>query len=60
MAHPEVRDTEEGEIHAIRDGKPIRGWSYKDDTEWRWKMKMAREFVEGWHQALEAIAGRAA
>lgn len=57
---PFITDTDNGEIHAFLNGRFIRGWSYKDETEWRWKMKMAREFCEGWHQALEAIAGRAA
>lgn len=59
IERPHLIDREDGEIHAIRGGRTIRSWTYCDE-DFRAKWKEAREFVEGWHQALEAIAGRAA
>jgi hypothetical protein len=45
---PRVTDNDHGEITVSLDGKELRGWSYKDDTERRTKMLVAREYVEGW------------
>lgn len=50
---PRIVDNDRDEITATLDGKEIRGWSYEDETERRWKMRMAREFVEGWMHADE-------
>ena len=52
-AEPRVIDNDRDEITVALDGKEIRGWSYKDETERRTKMLMAREFVEGWFQATK-------
>jgi hypothetical protein len=43
-----LTDNDAGEISVTLDGKELRGWSYKDDTERRTKMLAAREYVEGW------------
>lgn len=56
-ATPRVVDNDRDEITLTLDGKEIRGWSYADEAERRVKMRMAREFVEGWLQATEASAG---
>ena len=46
-----LTDNDKGEITVTLNGDEIRGWSYKDATEQRWKMQMAREFLEGWYRA---------
>ncbi len=50
-AAPRVVDNDSDEITVTLDGKEIRGWSYRDETERRVKMLAAREFCEGWFQA---------
>jgi hypothetical protein len=45
---PRLIDDDKSEITVSLDGKELRGWSYKDDTERRAKMLCAREYVEGW------------
>lgn len=55
--NPRVTDNDRDEITVTLDGKEIRGWSYENDAERRVKMRMAREFVEGW---LHALARKAA
>lgn len=47
-AQPRVTDNDSGEITVTLDGKELRGWSYKDNTERRTKMLAAREYVGGW------------
>ena len=42
-----IVDNDADEVLVTLDGKEIRGWSYKDDSERRTKMLMAREYVEG-------------
>jgi len=54
-ATPRVIDNDRDEITVTLDGKEIRGWSYADEAERRVKMRMAREFVEGWLQAREPL-----
>jgi hypothetical protein len=49
---PRVADNDRDEITVTLDGKEIRGWSYRDEAERRVKMLAAREFCEGWFQAL--------
>ena len=49
-ATPRVVDNDSDEITVTLDGKEIRGWSYECDIERCWKMRMAREFCEGWFQ----------
>jgi len=46
-----VIDNDRDEISIWRNGKEIRGWSYRNETERRMKMLAAREFAEGWFQA---------
>jgi hypothetical protein len=48
MPQPRVIDFDDGEISVRLNGKELRGWSYKDDSERRTKMLCAREYVEGW------------
>ena len=51
-----LTDNDRDEITVTLAGKEIRGWSYFNQDERRTKMKMAREFVEGWFQASEHLA----
>ncbi len=46
---PRLIDNDEGEITVTINGYEIRGWSYADRDEHILKMRMAREFCEGWH-----------
>lgn len=54
---PRLTDNDAGEITVTLDGKELRGWSYKDDAERRAKMLAAREYVEGWCDARQEMAG---
>lgn len=49
---PKVVDNDRDEITAVLDGREIRGWSYANEQERRVKMLAAREFCEGWFQAI--------
>lgn len=60
MADPHISDNDAGEITASVNGQEVRGWSYKDDAERRFKMRMAHEFAEGWFQARDWCAQIAA
>lgn len=60
MSRPQIHETGEGEIRAFLNGKPIRGWCYSSEIERRWKMRMAREFCEGWFQATREYREEAA
>lgn len=53
MSEPRVHDNDRDEITVTLDGKEIRGWSYGNEAERRVKMLAAREFCEGWFQALK-------
>lgn len=55
MTHPRITDNDRDEITATINGKEIRGWSYASEAERRTKMLAAREFVEGWCQAMDAM-----
>ena len=53
---PAVIDNDDGEITVeLPRGTELRGWSYKNDDERRVKMGHAREYVEGWCDAVEKI-----
>jgi hypothetical protein len=54
MTQPSVTDFDDGEISVRLNGKELRGWSYRDDTERRAKMLCAREYVEGWCDGRDA------
>lgn len=49
---PIISDNDKDEITATLNGREIRGWSYRSDAERRERMKLAREFVEGWTSAI--------
>jgi len=53
MKAPKIIDNDRDEITARLDGKELRGWSYANESERRQKMLMAREFAEGWFQAMK-------
>lgn len=52
MSILKVVDNDKDQI-SVRDSinKEVRVWVYSHQQEQYWKMQMAREFVEGWHQA---------
>lgn len=54
---PRVTDNDDGQITVTLDDKELRGWSYSSDDERRTKMICAREYVEGWHDARQGMAG---
>lgn len=53
---PRLADNDAGEIAVTFNGKELRGWSYKDDSERRIKMLAAREYVEGWCEGHDSNA----
>ena len=53
---PRVIDNDQGEITVTLDGRELRGWAYANDTERRAKMCMARDYVEGWCDAIKHCA----
>lgn len=50
--NPRVTDNDKDEITVTLNGRELRGWSYANDGERRQKMLQAREYVEGWRDAL--------
>jgi hypothetical protein len=56
MSQPRVTDNDDGEITITLNGTELRGWVYVNDTERRAKMLMAREYVEGWCDAIKHCA----
>ena len=54
---PRVTDNDAGEISVTHNHKELRGWSYSSDDERRTKMLCAREYVEGWCDARQDVAG---
>lgn len=56
---PRIIDNDRDEIRAELDGREIRSWEYHSEGERRVKMRMAREFAEGWFQATKLNAARA-
>jgi len=45
---PRVTDNDNGEITVSLGERELRGYTYTTDVERRYKMVMAREYVEGW------------
>lgn len=56
---PHLVDDDNGEITVTVNDVEIRGWSYKDSTEQYLKIRMAREFCEGWHTGFGSGLDRA-
>jgi hypothetical protein len=56
---PRLIDNDEGEITVTVNGVEVRGWSYANRDEQYLKMRMAREFCEGWHTGFDAGLVRA-
>lgn len=54
--NPRVTDNDHDEIIVTLEGRELRGWSYADDAERRTKMLAAREYVEGFCDALHLTA----
>lgn len=54
-----VTDNDAGKISVTLNDEELRGWSYSNDDERRTKMVCAREYVEGWCDSKEIIAGNA-
>ena len=51
---PRIFDNYQDEITAEIPTRVVRSWSYSSRDEQRIKMRMAREFAEGWYQAGKA------
>jgi hypothetical protein len=56
MKAPKIIDDDRSQISAEIDGVSVRGWLYRSAEERRVKMLMAREFAEGWYQAMKRKA----
>ncbi len=54
---PTVIDFDDGGISVRLDGKDLRVWEYRDDSERRIKMLCAREYVEGWCVGNHRVPG---
>lgn len=54
---PTITDNDRDEITASLNGRQLRGWSYANDDQRRAKMRLAREFVEGWLMCAKMNAG---
>jgi len=52
---PRVTDDDNGSVTVTFDGRELRGWSYANDDERRAKMVAAREYVEGWCNAIDGV-----
>lgn len=50
---PRVVDNDRDEITVTFEGRELRGWSYATETERKMKMRMAREYVEGFCDGAE-------
>lgn len=57
---PTITDNDRDEITASLNGRQLRGWSYANDDQRRAKMRLAREFVEGWLLGTRAAKAEAA
>jgi len=53
--NPTVVDDDEGIVSVVLRGCELRGWCYNSDDERRIVMVNAREYVEGWCDAVEKI-----
>ena len=45
---PKLIDNGRGAVIVTVDGRQVRGFSYQGDSERALKMRLAREFIEGW------------
>lgn len=57
MQSPRVTDNDADTITVTDEisGKVLRSWWYADDYERRFKMILAREYVEGYHDGREYV-----
>ncbi len=56
MKQPRIIDNDNDTVFIRLGDKPIRSWHYKNTDERLLKMHLAREFVEGWHEALAHLS----
>jgi uncharacterized Fe-S cluster-containing protein len=56
---PRLIDNDEGEITVTINDVEVRGWSYKNRDEQCLKIRMAREYCEGWHDGFARALDRA-
>ena len=52
IKQPRVTDNGRGTVIVTLDGRQLRGWSYQNDDERVFKMRIAREYVDGWMDSL--------
>jgi hypothetical protein len=50
---PRLIDNDRNEITVTLNGKELRGWSYDNDDERYLKLRMAREYCEGFGDGYE-------
>jgi hypothetical protein len=52
VKQPRIIDNDSDTIFIRLGDTPIRSWNYENTNERLLKMHLAREFVEGWHEAF--------
>ena len=57
MARIKVTNNDRGTVAAMLDNDVVRSWVYRDPAEEKIKMLAAREFAEGWYQAMKRMEG---
>jgi hypothetical protein len=53
MKYPRITDDDNGTITADLNGEVVRSWAYPSPEEHKPRMLLAREFAEGWFQAVK-------
>ena len=48
-----IVDDDIDEVHIMLNDKSIRSYYYDNEDQRRLKIRCAREFAEGWHQAMQ-------
>ena len=52
---PRVVDNDRDEITVTYEGRMLRAWIYQNEPERKMKIRMAREYVEGWCDGYDLL-----
>lgn len=58
MPNPKIIDDDRDTISAVYNDKQVRSWEYHSEDERRMKMRMAREWQEGFLHAMQIVSER--
>ena len=56
MPNPKIIDDDKDTISAVYNDQQVRSWEYHSEDERRMKMRMAREWQEGFYHAAELFS----